>query len=197
MITTNDETVYRRLLRLRSHGINKLDDPLVETAQSQTDGANNPWYYEMQELGWHYRISDIQCALGRSQLRKVDRFVARRRELATVYDRALAGLKHVRPAQTAGRERSGHHLYAVRIDFRALGKSRAAVMKELRRRQIMTQVHYIPVPWHPHYRSLGLGPGAYPEAENYYAEALSIPLFYDLTSAEQEEVIEALRSILT
>jgi perosamine synthetase len=195
LITTNDETMYRRLLRLRSHGINKLDDALQVPEQSTEGGLASPWYYEMQELGFHYRITDIQCSLARSQLAKLERFLARRRELVAAYDEAFAAMRHCRPAQTVGRDRSGHHLYVLRIDFAALGTSRAAFMAELRARDIGSQVHYIPVPAHPHYRRLGFGPEDYPEAQSYYRQALSIPLYFGLTDEQQRRVISALREL--
>ena len=196
MITTNDEQVYRRLLRLRSHGIIKGDDPYQDPESAQTDGVPNPWYYEMQELGFHYRITDIQCALGLSQLAKLNKFVERRRQLVARYDLAFAGSKLIQPAQKSGRKLSSHHLYSVRIDFAAAGISRAALMQELRHRGLICQVHYIPVPAHPYYRSLGFNPEHYPNAQAYYRQALSIPLFYDLTDGQQDYVIALLKELL-
>jgi perosamine synthetase len=195
MITTNDEAIYRRLLRLRSHGINKLDDPLEFPADATTDGVRNPWYYEMQELGFHYRITDIQCALAISQLSKIEDFLARRRALVSAYDEAFAHLKNARPAQS-DRDRSGHHLYVLRIDFAGAGTTRAALMQELRARGIITQVHYIPVPAHPIYRKLGFSPADYPHAQRYYEEALTIPLFYDLTDAQQRHVVASVEELV-
>ncbi|HUR91661.1 MAG TPA: UDP-4-amino-4,6-dideoxy-N-acetyl-beta-L-altrosamine transaminase [Gemmatimonadaceae bacterium] len=195
MITTNDEALYRRLLRLRSHGINKLDDPLEMPAQAATEGVGNLWYYEMQELGFHYRITDIQCALATSQLSKIDKFLARRRALVHAYDEAFAHLKNARPAQSE-RQRSGHHLYVLRIDFKEIGTTRAVLMKELRARDIITQVHYIPVPAHPFYRKLGFEPEDYPNAQRYYEEGLTIPLFYDLTDAQQRHVIASVEELV-
>jgi len=196
MITTNDDGVYRHLLRLRSHGINKFDDPLLLKNQAFTDGVQNPWYYEMQELGFHYRITDIQCALGYSQLRKLDSFLARRRALVKRYDEGLAGLRHVHPAQVSGRERSGHHLYVVRIDFESVGMSRNTLMLTLRQRGIGTQVHYIPVPMQPYYRAQGDTVAACPNACAYYEQALTLPLFYDLSDSEQTHVINVLKELL-
>lgn len=196
MITTNDEPTYRRLLRLRSHGINKAGDPLVFPEQSRGNGVVNPWYYEMQELGYHYRISDIQCALGLSQFKKLDKFIARRRQLVAAYDQAFAGLKQARPAQRTGRTASGHHLYVLRIDFPATGRTRAQLMHELRARGIITQVHYIPVPSQPFYRAQGFDPQDYRHAQHYYEQALSIPLFYDLTEDEQAQVIRAIKELV-
>ena len=195
MLTTNDEAIYRRLLRLRSHGINKLDDPLEIAEQAETDGMKNPWYHEMQELGYHYRITDIQCALATAQFKRLDQFLARRRALVAQYDKAFAGFEHLRPAQ-GQRERSGHHIYVVRIDFRKAKTTRAKLMQELRTRGIVSQVHYIPVPMQPVYRRLGMQPSDYPNALKYYDEALTIPLFYDLTDAQQQEVIGALQELV-
>ncbi len=196
MITTNDETTYRKLLRLRSHGINRLDDPFQLPEQAETNGLRNPWYYEMQELGFHYRITDMQCGLALSQLKKLDRFIARRRALVNRYDNAFSGMQNCRPAQTTGRDQSGQHLYVLRINFAPIGLSRAQLMQELKSRGIGSQVHYIPVPAHPYYRRLGHSPKDYPNAQQYYQEALSIPLFYDLTDEQQDQVISAIRELV-
>lgn len=196
MITTNDDGIYRHLLRLRSHGINKLDDPFFLKDQAYTDGIQNPWYYEMQELGFHYRITDIQCALGYSQLGKLESFLDRRRILAKRYDDELVGMQYVRPAQVAGRERSGHHLYVVRIDFESVGMSRNALMRTLRQRGISTQVHYIPVPMQPYYRAQGDGMVCCPNASAYYEQALTLPLYFELSDSEQTYVIDALKELL-
>lgn len=197
MITTNDEAVYRRLLRLRSHGINKLDDQLINEAQAFTQGEINPWYYEVQELGFHYRITDIQCALGLSQLSKLDSFIERRRALVKRYDNAFEVGRYCRPVQIFGRDKSAHHLYVLRINFNELNISRQAFMKNLREQGIGSQVHYIPVPLQPLYISLGYGSGKYPNSISYYNEALSIPLFVDLSDAEQDRVIQVVQSLLS
>jgi perosamine synthetase len=196
LITTNDEQTYRKLLRLRSHGINKEADTYLLPENAQTDGVPNPWYYEMQELGFHYRITDIQCALGLSQLKKLDAFVARRQALVKRYDAAFAGSHLIRPAQAAGRDHSAHHLYPVRINFAAAGTTRAVFMGELRRRGVVAQVHYIPVTMQPLYQALGCVNADYPQANAYYAEALSLPLYVDLTDAQQDSVIALLLELL-
>jgi len=196
MITTNDESIYRRLLRLRSHGINKLDDPLQLPEQGETNGVRDPWYYEMQEVGFHYRITDIQCGLALSQLKKLDRFIARRVALANKYDEAFAGMSNCHPAQKSGRNLSGHHLYVLRIDFSGLGMSRGQLMQTLREKNIGSQVHYIPVPAQPYYRKLGSRPENYPNAQAYYREALSIPLFFDLTDEQQQYVISTIKGLV-
>lgn len=192
MITTNDEQVYRRLLRLRSHGIQKLDDSFLISTQAETDGITNTWYYEMQELGFHYRITDIQCALALSQFSKLEKFIARRREIAKAYDRNFESVAFIRVAQPTGRDASGHHLYVVNIDFKAAGVSRAKLILDLKKQGIGTQVHYIPVPMHPIYVNAGHTMSELPVATAYYEQALSIPLFYALTDHEQSFVASAI-----
>ena len=196
MVTTNDDGVYRRLLRLRSHGINKLDDPFVLQEQAFTDGLQNHWYYEMQELGFNYRITDIQCALGSSQLSKLESFIARRRALVKRYDEAFSDNEYCRPAQPCDRDSSAHHLYVLKIRFDDLPFCRATFMAELLAHGIGSQVHYIPVPAQPFFRSLGADPASCPNAVRYYGQALSIPLFVDLTDTEQQHVIQVARKLL-
>jgi len=196
MITTNDEKVYRRLLRLRSHGIQKLDDSFLISTQAETDGLINPWYYEMQELGFHYRISDIQCALALSQFSKLDKFITRRRELAKAYDRKFDSVAFIRVAQPVGRDSSGHHLYVVNIDFKAAGVSRAKLMLDLKMQGIGTQVHYVPIPMHPIHMRAGHTMRELPVAAAYYEQALSIPLFYALSDHEQSFVASAILETL-
>ena len=196
MITTNNEIIYRKLLRLRSHGINKLNDSFILPEQGETNGIVDPWYYEMQELGFHYRITDIQCALALSQLKRLDSFISRRVDLARVYDAAFTKMKNCSPAQTEGRDRSGHHLYVLRINYDGIGVSRNQLMQNLRSRDIGSQVHYIPVPAHPFYRKLGFRPECYFNAQKYYQEALSIPLFFKLTDSQQKQVIDAIAEIV-
>lgn len=196
MITTNDESVYRKLLRLRSHGVNKLDDPLLLPEQAADAEGPNPWYYEMQELGFHYRITDIQSGLATSQMKQLDTFMAHRKALVARYDEAFASAPLMRPAQTVDKSASGNHIYPVRIDFAAAGKTRRQVMLSLREKGIGTQVHYIPVPMHPIYQRIGHVSGDYPEAMSYYSEALTLPLFFDFSFDQQDFVIATLQEIL-
>jgi perosamine synthetase len=196
MITTNDEQVYRSLLRLRSHGINKGDDLLQFLEAAETNGVPNVWYYEMQELGFNYRITDVQCALALSQFSKLDRFLAQRRHLVYRYDQAFGNSDVIQTMQKGGRGRSAHHLYPVQIDFDSLSVSRALLMQQLRERKIISQVHYIPVPAHPYYRRLGFDPKDYPNAQFFYNRTLSIPLFFDLTDSQQDYVMDVLDELL-
>jgi perosamine synthetase len=196
MVTTNNEALYQDLLRLRSHGINKGNDPYLNTEHAYTDGVVNPWYYEMREVGFNYRITDVQCALGISQFEKLDRFLQRRRELALRYDGILSEIPHITPAQISGRLASAHHLYVVRIDFERTGQSRASFMRELVARDIICQVHYIPVHYHPYYRANGHRNDSFPVAEHYYDQALSLPLYYDLSNEDQDYVAAQIKGLL-
>jgi perosamine synthetase len=195
MITTNDEDIYKKLLKLRSHGINK-SDKYINHSSAYTNELENPWYYEMQELGYNYRITDIQCALGLSQLKKLPKFLARRRDLVAQYDNAFSHLKNLTPTQLEYRNQSSHHLYVVRINFDAVGMSRAELMGELRKEGVLAQVHYIPVTSHPYYQELGFNSTDFPEALNYYEEALSIPLYYSLTNEDQNKVISLITNLI-
>ena len=196
MITTNDEYLYRKLIRLRSHGINKLNDSFIYEDQSMTDDKLNTWYYEMQDLGYNYRISDFQCALGLSQLSKLEKFIARRKYLVERYDEAFSHAVNLCPIQNSDRNLSAHHLYILRIDFDKINLSRAEIMLELKTRGIMTQVHYIPVPAQPYYKQLGNKAEDYPNSNSYYKECLTIPLFYDLTDQQQDKIISTIKELV-
>jgi perosamine synthetase len=196
MITTNDEVIYHRLRRLRSHGINKGEDPLIYPDQKDKDGLQAKWYYEMQEIGYNYRLSDIHCALALSQFGKIDRFILRRRELVSTYDKEFAKMPLCKPAQMVGRDKSAHHIYVLRINFELIGMSRQRFMQELKELGIGTQVHYIPVPMQPKYRQLGHSGYKYYNAVEYYNEAISIPLYYSLSDSEQDQVITAIKKLL-
>jgi perosamine synthetase len=191
-VTTNDPELARRLRMLRNHGLERDAARLVEYDQGFDHGEPNPWYYEQQLLGFNYRITDLQAALGLSQLGRIDAFMARRRELARFYDDAFASLPALRPYQASAdaRARSAHHLYVVDINYSVLGRSRRALMTELRERGIGAQVHYIPLYRQPFHCRLGR-PQDFPGAERYYAGCLSLPLHAALSDADAERVVSA------
>lgn len=187
MVTTNDPRLAAHLRRARTHGITRDFGP--------GDPPDGPWAYRQVEVGYNYRLTDIQAALGCSQLGRLEEFIARRNTLARRYDRELADLP-LRPLPVCQGARSAYHLYAVRIDEAAAGLSRREVFERLAERGIRCQVHYIPVHLQPVYRRLGFGPGDFPAAEAYYREAITLPLFPAMSDADQDRVIGALREIL-
>lgn len=196
-VTTGDEALHRKITELRSHGMTR--DPArfqQPDLAFDADGAANPWYHEMPDVGFNYRASDIHCALGLSQLEKLDAFVAKRRELARRYEELLAPLAPlVRPVPRVPGCDAAWHLFAVLIDFAAAGVTRAELMRRLRAEGIGTQVHYIPVPWQPYYRKRYPG-GDYPGAAAYYEKVLSLPLFTAMSPADVERVTATLSTAL-
>ena len=195
MITTNSKDIYMRLLRLRSHGINKLDDRFENLELALTNNEVNPWYYEMMSLGFNYRLSEIQAVLGISQMERIDDFIKKRNKLADGYDVAFDGIANIAIAQRPEKDMSSRHIYVLRFNFERIGKSRNQVIQELRNSGIMTQVHYIPIPLHPYYSKMGYTMEMLPEAASFYKQALTIPLFPDLKKREQERIISAVLRI--
>jgi dTDP-4-amino-4,6-dideoxygalactose transaminase len=197
MITTNDDELARRLRLLRNHGIERAEERFVSPGQADPDGEGTaPWYQEQQVMGFNFRMSDIHAALGLSQLHKLDEFIARRREIAYYYDAEFSSLKHVRPlhAAPADRDRSSLHLYVVDVDFEALGVSRTSFVNALRKWNVGTQIHYLPVYRHPYHRAGGAyAVGMFPGAERYHRGCLSLPLFQGLASEEANRVVAAIR----
>ena len=196
MITTNSKEIYIQLLRLRSHGINKLDDRFENEGLAVTDNEVNSWYYEMKSLGYNYRLSEIQAVLGISQMKRIESFMRKRNMLAERYDEAFKDVPNISIAQRPNKNMSSRHIYALRFDFSTLNLPRNVVMRELRNSQIMTQVHYIPIPLHPYYSKMGYSMEMLPEATNFYSQALTIPLFPELKRREQEKVITAILKIV-
>ncbi|WP_448207956.1 UDP-4-amino-4,6-dideoxy-N-acetyl-beta-L-altrosamine transaminase [Azospirillum sp. sgz302134] len=196
-VTTNDPELAARLRRFRNHGMERdpagFEDP---EAAFDADGAANPWYYEMAEPGFNYRLTDLQSALALSQMKRLDAFVARRRQLMDLYASRLAPLAPlVLPAARVPWCRPAWHLCAVRIDFEAAGRPRARVMAELRARGIGSQVHYIPVHRQPHWRRR-YGELALPGADGHYARTLSLPLFPAMEDRDVDRVVTALAEAL-
>lgn len=182
---TNRDDLAQRIGLLRSHGITR------DAAQMQ-EPSHGPWYYEQLELGFNYRMTDIQAALGASQLSRVERFVGRRRALARRYAQRLSGLRLKLPPQEEG-AKSAWHLYPVQLGTRT---ARRTVFDGLRARGILANVHYIPVHLQPYYRALGFARGDFPRAEEFYDGALTLPLFAELSEEEQDRVCESLREVL-
>lgn len=195
-ITTRDAQLAEAMRRYRSHGIIREDFENPHRAVNAS-GEAHPWYYEMVTLGLNYRASDIQCALGYSQLQKLDDFVTRRQQLVAGYDAKFQCLAPVlRPLKHLPGCQPGWHLYVVLIDFDALGLTRDQVMQALRQHQIGSQVHYIPVPWQPYYEKRYTAGQSYPGAASYYERTLSLPLYPTMSDADVDRVVDALTQTL-
>lgn len=181
MIMTNNEEYYKRLMLFRSHGITR-DEQLM----TRNDG---PWFYQQLDLGYNYRITDIQCALGANQMKKLDRYLKRRREIATRYDEAFADVDNIITPYQSLDGVSGWHLYIIQIK----GENRKEVFEFLREKGIGVNVHYIPVYYHPYYREHGYEDIKCPVAEDVYEHIISLPIFPGLTEENQDYVIEQVK----
>ncbi|MEI6487587.1 MAG: UDP-4-amino-4,6-dideoxy-N-acetyl-beta-L-altrosamine transaminase [Bacteroidota bacterium] len=180
MITTNDKALYDKLILLRTHGITKESSKF----QNQPDEvAQGGWYYEMQELGYNYRLTDFQAALGSSQLTRADKNLERRRTLARQYDIAFKGSSILTPLSTPG---NAYHLYVIQVS------RRLELYNYLRAHNIFAQVHYVPCHLMPYYKQFGFKKGDFPNAENYYDKCLSIPMYHSLSDEDQSFVIKTI-----
>jgi len=188
MLLTNRDDLYEKLIRLRTHGITR-------DARFMRGESHGPWYYQQTELGFNYRITDIQAALGEGQMERIDQFVVRRRELAERYNTLLEKLPVTLPWQHPDAA-SAWHLYVIRLRLDEIQKRHRQVFEELRAAGIGVNLHYIPVHTQPYYQQLGFAPGQFPEAERYYTEAISLPMFAKLTDEEQDRVAAALERAL-
>lgn len=188
MVVTNDGELARNLELLRSHGITREPELM-------THPMDGPWYYQQVALGFNYRMTDLQAALGASQMQRLEHFVARRHLLARRYDALLAELPLTLPWQHPDGY-SGVHLYVVRLQLDKVKLTHRDVFDHLRSKEIMVNLHYIPVHTQPYYQQMGFKIGDFPEAERYYTEAVSIPMFPALTEVQQDEVVAALREVL-
>lgn len=189
MLLTNQEKLYQKLIRLRSHGITRNPDLM----QGESHGS---WYYQQLELGFNYRITDIQAALGASQMQRLDEFVFRRRFLTQRYKELLQNLPLTIPWQHPDTE-SSWHLYVIRLKLDKITKTHRQVFEELRQHGIGVNLHYIPVHTQPYYQQLGFKYGDFPQVEEYYQEAISLPLYYGLTQENQDRVVASLTEIVT
>jgi UDP-4-amino-4,6-dideoxy-N-acetyl-beta-L-altrosamine transaminase len=185
--TTADAQLAARMRALRTHGVTRDTSDM----ESESHGA---WYYEMLALGWNYRMTELQAALGCSQMERLSQFVASRRALADRYDRLLAGSELALPRRDP-LVQSAWHLYVIGWNEEAFGKSRRTAFDALRAAGIGVNVHYIPVHLQPYYRRLGFSPGQFPVAERYYSRALTLPLYATMTESDQDRVVEALLEI--
>jgi UDP-4-amino-4,6-dideoxy-N-acetyl-beta-L-altrosamine transaminase len=181
MALTNDESLAQQMKLLRSHGITRDE-------QDMTHAPDGPWYYQQIDLGFNYRMSDLQAALGVSQIQRLDEFVAKRHAIAKRYDELLADFPAVTPWQHPDCY-SGLHLYVIRLNLDELDKRHREVFESMRAAGIGVNLHYIPVYRQPYYEDLGFKRGYCPEAERYYAEAISLPMYPGLTDMQQKEII--------
>ncbi|WP_391120379.1 UDP-4-amino-4,6-dideoxy-N-acetyl-beta-L-altrosamine transaminase [Psychrobacillus sp. L3] len=186
VIVTNNEEYYEKLKLFRSHGI-------TQTAYAEEQGA---WYYEMVDLGYNYRMTDLQAALGVSQMHKLESFIERRREIAALYDELLNDVSGVGIPFQLENTKSGWHLYSIQLDSDELSKSRKEIFEEMRALNIGVHVHYIPVYWHPYYQELGYEKGICPKAEEWYEQALTLPIFPGMTDNDVADVVKALKTVV-
>lgn len=199
MITTNDEALYRQLLELRTHGITRdeskyINAPAIANGDKNTPHTDYPgWYMEMQDLGYNYRITDFQAALGQSQLLRADQGLQKRKAIARKYKEAFAGISQITDRNLATAQDHGHafHLYVIEAE------NRRGLYDHLRKNKIFAQIHYIPVHLMPYYQNLGHKPGDFPNAEKYYAHCISLPMYPTLAEKEQEFVIETIKDFYT
>jgi len=188
MAVTNNDNLATQMALFRSHGITREPELMTK----EMDG---PWYYQQVSLGYNYRMTDIQAALGSSQITRLDEYVAKRHDIAERYNKLLADLPITLPWQHPD-SYSGLHLYVIRLQLDKINKSHLDVFKYLRSKDIIVNLHYIPVHTQPYYENMGFKQGDYPEAEKYYQEAISIPMFPTLTNAEQDEVVNLIKEAL-
>ena len=188
MALTNDDKLAERLGLLRSHGITR--DPAL-----MTKAMDGPWYYQQVALGYNYRMTDLQAALGVSQMTRLDHYVARRHEIARRYDELLKDLPITTPWLHPDGY-SGLHLYVIRLQLNKITKTHLQVFEALRAKEILVNLHYMPVHTHPFYHQMGFKLGQFPEAERYYAEAISIPMYPSMTESQQEQVVNCLRDAI-
>ena len=187
-ITTNDKNLYQKLKQLVNHGIVR--------GGKESEKFPGSWYYEMHELGYNYRLSDLHAALGISQFKKIDRFVEKRREIAAFYDESFKQCSWLTTPFKDDHSYSSYHLYPIQIEFDQIGLTRTQVIEKLREKNVMTQVHYIPIHLQPYYASnFGFSKGDFPTAEKYYQHTLSIPLFPGMRESDIETVASAVTAL--
>lgn len=190
MVTTNNKEYYERLKLFRTHGITKEKDKLLN--------YEGPWYYEMQELGYNYRLTDFQCALGLSQLKKIDRIIQRRREIVNKYNSEFKNMPEITIPQTNSDESNpAWHIYIIQLNLEKLKVERRKIFEALQAENIGVNVHYIPIHLQPYYQKrFGYHPGDFPKAENYYLRAITLPIFPKMTDKDIDDVIKAVKKVI-
>ena len=189
MVLTNDKDLYEKLVLYRSHGITR--DPKLMTGT-----ADGPWYYQQIDLGFNYRMTDMQAALGYSQMQKVNEFVSKRRYLAKRYNELLKNINGIQLPDQNEDTKSSWHLYVVRVDFSKISKTKNQIFAEMKEKGICLNLHYIPVHTQPYYENLGFKGGDFPNSEKYYEEAFTLPLDYSLTDEQQDHIVKSLVEVL-
>ncbi len=188
IITTNNQEYYEKLLQFRSHGITRN--------QSKFNGNNDPWYYEMQFLGYNYRLTDFQAALGLSQLQKLDHFLKIRKKYVDIYNEAFSKISQIEVPYQSSEGQSSWHLYMIRLKINSINSSRREIFKALQKENIGVNVHYIPVYYHPYYQKSGYKKGICPNAERLYEEIITLPLFPAMSMKDVEDVIKAVKKVI-
>ncbi len=190
MITTNNKKYYERLKLFRTHGITKEKDKLLN--------YDGPWYYEMQELGYNYRLTDFQCALGLSQLKKIDRIIQRRREIVKKYNSEFKDMTEIKIPQTNPiGPKPAWHIYMIQLNLEKLKVSRRKIFEALRAENIGVNVHYIPVHLQPYYQKrFGYHQGDFPKAENYYSRVITLPIFPKMSTKDIDDVVMAAKKVM-
>lgn len=188
VITTNSEELYRKMMTFRTHGITRDYEVLNEN--------HGPWYYEQQFLGYNYRLTDVQSALGTSQMIKLDGFIARRREIVRLYNDAFKGVKEIVTPFEADFSNSGWHIYVVKVNPDLLTATRKEIFEALQAENIGVNVHYLPVYLHPYYRKMGYKKGICPNAEELYENMITLPLFPSMNVQDVQDVIDAVNKVI-
>lgn len=188
MALTNDKKLAKKMDLLRSHGITRNQEQM-------THASDGPWYYQQIELGFNYRLTELQAALGLAQLERLNKYVSKRQKIAAQYNQAFADLPIVLPWQHPD-SYSTYHLYIIRLKLNKINKSHRQIFDELRAADLGVNLHYIPVHTQPYYQSMGFKQGDYPQAEQYYQEAISLPMFPQMTDEQRHEVVVRVKAVL-
>ena len=188
-VTTNDPVLYQKLVLAHAHGITRNRSQMVHP-------TDDPWYYEQVNLGYNYRMTEFQAALLMSQLNKLEAFFKRRKEIVKMYDEAFSVIPELKVQKEIPESDTTRHLYILQLDDKKLTCTRREFFDGLRAENIYSQVHYIPVYWHSHYENLGYPKGLCPNAEHYYQQSMSLPLYYSLTDEDVKDVIHAVEKLI-